>query len=186
MKVAAIEEQKRAARSPNRNVVCQLGDQQHQTSLAFCHSGGQVDNRQQIDQYLREEQEQMENFRKLKQMDIPSSGRLPPSGLIVSYHPHPHTPTLVKQSMKSGQVKEPHCQERLFGKNVNVTTIQATPASVNGAVGASQGPLRSNTSSGQTTSAHARLVERLQERKNLLPIAPSECSKLVMKVSNHH
>ena len=67
-----------------------------------------------------------------------------------------------------------------------LTTIQATLASVNGAVGASQGPLQSNTSSGQTTSAHARLVERLLERKNLLPIAASECSRLVMKVFDHH
>ena len=98
------------------------------------------------------------------------------------YHPHPHTPTLVKQSMKSGQVKELHCQERLFGKNVNVTTISA---SENGAVEASQGPFLSNTLRSQTTSAHARLVERLQERKNLLPIAPSECSRLVMKVFDH-
>ena len=200
MKVAAIEEQKRVVKSLNEtssqsailggqmpNVVRQLGNQQHQPSLAFCHSGGQLDNRQQqIDQYLREEQEQMENFRKLKQMDIPSSGRMPSNGLIGSYHPHPHTPTLVKQSMKSGQVNKPHCQERLFGKNVKVTPIQATLASVNGAVGASQGPLQSNTSSGQTTSAHARLVERLQERNNLLPIAPSECSRLVMKVFDHN
>ena len=38
----------------------------------------------------------------------------------------------------------------------------------------------------QTTSAHARLVERLQERGNLLPIAPSECSLLVMKVLASH
>jgi len=192
MKVAAEEEQKRAARSINENshqsamlgsqmpnVVRQLGDQQHQPSLAFCHSGGQVDNRQQMDQYLREEQEQMENFRKLKQMEMPSSGKTPPNGLMDPYHPHPHTPTLVKQSMKSGQVKELHCQERLFGKNVNVTTISA---SENGAVEASQGPFLSNTLRSQTTSAHARLVERLQERKNLLPIAPSECSRLVMKL----
>ena len=132
-----------------------------------------------MDQYLREEQEQMENFRKLKQMEMRSSGHNPPNGSVGPCHPHPHTPTLVKQSMRSGQVKELHCQERLFGKNVNVSAI---PASENGAVEASQDPLLSNTSRSQTTSAHARLVERLQERKNLLPIVPSECSRLVMKV----
>ena len=156
-------------------VVRQLVDQQLLPSLALCHSREQVDNRQQIDQYLREEQEQMENFRKLKQLK--ASGPVPLNGLIGPYHPHPHTPTLVEQTMKPGQVKGPRphfqqFQDRLFGKSAaHVETIQGPKTAV-----------LPNHSKGQTTSAHTRLVERLQERGNLVPIAPSECSRLVIQV----
>jgi len=166
--------------------VRQLGEQQHQSRRVFCDSGRQNDNQQQIDQYLREEQEQMENFRKLKQMEtgkepLRSSSHISIHGLVGPHplYPHPHTPTLVKQTIKAGQLKEAHGQERLFGKNGNATQMQAIPASettLSGAVVTSQGPLLPNT------SAHARLVERLQERRNLLPITPSECSILVMKL----
>ena len=157
-------------------VVRQLVDQQLLPSLALCHSREQVDNRQQIDQYLREEQEQMENFRKLKQLK--ASAPVPLNGLIGPYHPHPHTPTLVEQTMKPGQVKGPRphfqqFQDRLFGKSApaHVETIQGPKTAV-----------LPNHSKGQTTSAHTRLVERLRERGNLVPIAPSECSRLVIQV----
>ena len=158
-------------------VVRQLVDQQLLPSLALCHSREQVDNRQQIDQYLREEQEQMENFRKLKQMET-GKVRSSAHGLV---DPRPHTPTLVKQTVISGQSKESYGQERLFGKNGNA--IRASEITLSDAVASSQTPHLPNTSrSQQTSSAHARLVERLQERGNLLPVAPSECSLLVMKV----
>merc|ERR1719500_1688284 len=76
-------------------VVQQLADQQLLPSLALCHSREQVDNRQQIDQYLREEQEQRENFRRLKQMEtgkVRSSAHMSMHGLV-----DPHTPTLANQ-----------------------------------------------------------------------------------------
>jgi len=191
VKAAAEEEKKRAISNQMRSqsgklesrmptVVRQLADQQLQPSLALCHSREQVDNRQQIDQYLREEQEQMENFRKLKQMEtgkMRSSAHMSIHGMV---DPLPHTPTLVKQTVKSGQLKEPHGQERLFGKK---QAIPASEITLSDAIASSQAPLLPNTSrSKQTTSAHARLVERLQERGNLLPIASSECSLLIMKL----
>ena len=195
IKVAAEADKKNAASSRNPakqvnmlerqmpTVVRQLGDQKHQLgdaqlqrTLASSHSVGQVvDNQLQMDQYLREEQEQMENFRKLKQLK--ASGPVPLNGLIGPYHPHPHTPTLVEQTMKPGQVKGPRphfqqFQDRLFGKSAaHVETIQGPKTAV-----------LPNHSKGQTTSAHTRLVERLQERGNLVPIAPSECSRLVIQV----
>ena len=189
IKVAAEADKKNAASSRNPakqvnmlerqkpTVVRQLGDQKHQLgdaqlqrTLASSHSVGQVvDNQLQMDQYLREEQEQMENFRKLKQLK--ASGPVPLNGLIGPYHPHPHTPTLVEQTMKPGQVKGPRphfqqFQDRLFGKSAAHPKTAVLP----------------NHSKGQTTSAHTRLVERLQERGNLVPIAPSECSRLVIQV----
>ena len=195
IKVAAEADKKNAASSRNPakqvnmlerqmpTVVRQLGDQKHQLgdaqlqrTLASSHSVGQVvDNQLQMDQYLREEQEQMENFRKLKQLK--ASAPVPLDGLIGPYHPHPHTPTLVEQTMKPGQVKGPRphfqqFQDRLFGKSAaHVETIQGPKTAV-----------LPNHSKGQTTSAHTRLVERLQERGNLVPIAPSECSRLVIQV----
>ena len=195
IKVAAEADKKNAASSRNPakqvnmlerqkpTVVRQLGDQKHQLgdaqlqrTLASSHSVGQVvDNQLQMDQYLREEQEQMENFRKLKQLK--ASGPVPLNGLIGPYHPHPHTPTLVEQTMKPGQVKGPRphfqqFQDRLFGKSAaHVETIQGPKTAV-----------LPNHSKGQTTSAHTRLVERLRERGNLVPIAPSECSRLVIQV----
>jgi len=170
-------------------LVRQLVAQQSQPSLAGGHSREQVDNRQQIDQYLREEQEQMENFRKLKQMSGGEEHLWSNAQMSMSIHrlegQLPHTPTLVKQTIKAGQLNKPCGQERLFGKMGNATQVQVNPAPENTlsrAVATSQGHLVPNTSRSQTTSAHARLVERLQKRGNLLPIAPSECSILVMKL----
>jgi len=154
-------------------VVRQLADQQHQPSLALRE---QVDNRQQMDQYLREELEQMKNFGKLKQME--TSAHMSIHGLV---GPLPHTPTVVKQAEKSSQLKEPHSQDRLFGTKENATKMDAE-TSLSGADATSLTPQPNTPRSQQTTSAHARLVERLQERGNLLPIAPSECSLLVMKL----
>ena len=70
-------------------------------------------------------------------------------------------------------------------KRGNATKIDAE-TSLFGADAASLTPQPNTPRSQQTTSAHARLVERLQERGNLLPIAPSECSLLVMKVLASH
>ena len=97
IKIAAEEEKKRAACSRNQtstsqsekslcempSVVRQLGVQQHQPSLAFCNSGRQVDIQDKIDQYLREEQEQMENFRKLKQMETGKESLRPSAHMFI-------------------------------------------------------------------------------------------------------
>ena len=181
VKIAAEEENKRAIsnhmssqsgkfESQMPTVVRQLAGQQLQPSLTLCHPR---DNRQQIDQYLREEQEQMENFRKLKQME---TGKVRRSSAHMSIH---------------GLEGPTYGQEGLFGKTGIAAQMQPIPGSEttqSGAVATSRASsLLPNTSrSQQTTSAHARLVDRLQERGNLLPIAPSDCSLLVMKVFDQH